>query len=538
MHTYHLIDQPAQGVLMAGRRRLGQVLLALTASAGLLTGCTSTSAPTKTTAARSASNQPAPASSASATGLAANWVQQENQRPGSADWRIDKGAPDAELTGYATQVSIAPGDAVQLRVRCSTPSWSATAFRLGYYAGTGARKVWTSTSQPTAKQPAPQTLAGHMVSAANWKTNLTVTTTGWVPGSYVFKLTDSWGRSHYIPLTVRTPDNAGRLVLLAATTTYQAYNTWGGYSLYKGPTASDPRATHVSYDRPYDQNGARYAVGYEYSIVREAERLGLNLGFTTSWDLEARPNTLSGAAGIVSPGHDEYWSVPMRAAVEALRDKGTNLAFLGANAVYWRIRFENSGRTIVTYKFDAQTADPVQGPTNTGLWRWYQPESGLTGQMYECFPAHGAFVVYDPSSFLLAGTGAKKGSSYPGLVGVEIDRAYPSSPASTQVIGHSPVQCSTIGPTYSDFTYYTTPSGAGVVDVGSMDWRVGIAAAGTTPKGLTADSARFATKVTDNLLTAMAAGPMGKTHNSVANLSAVKPNPSPTTGTGGLNTPD
>lgn len=500
------------------------------------TACSGGSRPSPSPSASGSTSSVSASPPASAsTSPAGNWIVQENARKGSTAWRLGSKAPDAVLTGYADAVSVTPGTKVTLKVRATT-AYTVTAFRIGWYAGTGGRLVYTSPSQPAMAQPKPTTNSLLTVSAAAWKPSLTVDTTGWTPGSYLLKLATSTGAGHYVPLTVRTADNAGRLVLLAATSTYQAYNTWGGYSLYKGPTPSDPRASVVSYDRPYDQDGARFALGYEGPIVREAERLGLNLGYATSLDLDQRgAATLAGADGVVSPGHDEYWSVPMRTAVENARDAGTNLAFLGANAVYWRVRFEASGRRMVGYKFDARTADPVKGATNTGMWRWYRSEASLTGQQYECFPARGAFVVADPSFFLFAGAGASKGSSYPGLVGVEIDRAYPAgtSPASTQVVGHSPVQCAAVGKTFSDMTYYTTTSGAGVVDVGTMNWRSGVSHASAVPVGLTPASVKFATAVTDNLLTAMAAGPMGKSHPSRPNLASIKPAASTSTGTGG-----
>ena len=40
----------------------------------------------------------------------------------------------------------------------------------------------------------------------------------------------------------------------------------------------------------------------------------------------------------LSVGHDEYWSGPQRAKVEAARDQGLNLAFFSGNEVFWRVR--------------------------------------------------------------------------------------------------------------------------------------------------------------------------------------------------------
>lgn len=510
------------------RRRTALALLPVLAAcsaAGPAVAPSPTSAPGSGVAA-----SPAPSASAVAD---SSWVREENARPGTTDWRIPAGrvAADAQLAGFADHASVLPGTPVVLRVDAQAPSWTATAFRLGHYGGAGGRRVWTSPVVTSTHQPPVRVVEGHMVTAAHWRPSLTVDTTGWPAGSYVVKLADSLGRQKYVPLTVRSSRFDGTTLFVAATTTYQAYNRFGGWSLYKGPTAADEKATRVSFERPYDQDGARFAVGYERALVAAAERLGLDMSYATSADLEAGPGALRGVVGVISPGHDEYWSVPMRTTVEALRDGGTNLAFFGANAVYWRVRLQSSGREVVAFK---GPDDPVTGPTATDLWRKYRPESLLTGQLYECFPAHGPLVVTTPDWFGFAGTGARAGSSYPGLVGVEVDRAYPVplSPATLQVAAHSPVQCGR-GTTHSDMTWYAAPSGAGVFASGSMDFRSGIEAGGPVPTSMPPASVAFATRVTDNVLQAIARPRAGAAHPPVPNLAAIDPPATTSTGTGG-----
>ena len=495
----------------------------------VLTGCTGDPALSPSPTSAGATNSRAtPAAPASAP--AANWVVTENARAGSRGWNFTGPIADAtQLAGFADHTSITPGQPVILKVTSTAASWHAEVYRLGYYQGSGGRLVLRTPQIPATKQPGCRTLAGHEVSCANWAPSTTIATPGWLPGSYLIKLVGSDNHQKLIPLTVSSSSYTGTLLFVSATSTYAAYNAYGGYSLYKGPTPSSPRASIVSYDRPYDGVGAMHAYGYEQPYVYLAEKLGLDMSYTTSQGLEAGAKHFAGIRGVISPGHDEYWSVPTRTTVEQLRDAGANVAFLGANAVYWRIRYVAGGRAVLAYKDDS---DPVSGPQRTNLWRRYRPESSLTGQLYECFPAEGALTVLDPGFFLFAGTGAKKGSSYPGLIGREIDRAYPSplAPASLHVAAHSGVACADRGPTYSDFTYYTAPSGAGVVDVGTMGWHTGL----EKPKGrLTAASAAFATRVTTNLFRAMAAGPMGRSHPATPNLAALHPSASTTTGTGG-----
>ncbi len=94
----------------------------------------------------------------------------------------------------------------------------------------------------------------------------------------------------------------------------------------------------------HDLNGAQMFLTYERNVVRLAERMGLPLAYATSMDIAADPRLLEGASAPISPGHDEYWTPAERAHVTAARDAGVNLAFLGANAMFRRIRLEASAR--------------------------------------------------------------------------------------------------------------------------------------------------------------------------------------------------
>ena len=474
-------------------------------------------------------------------GQPSDWVKRENAKQGSTAWGIDVKslADDTQLAGYADHVSVFAGDRLRLFVTTTAASFTIRAFRLGWYGGDQARLVWTSPSVRGHRQAAAVTNADRMVTT-RWTPSTTVNTDGWPEGTYLLLLTDSAGLKKYVPLTVRSKSVSNRLVLINAVTTYQAYNEWGGHSLYRGPGNNfATRSSMVSFDRPYDRNGARITTQYELPIIAEAEREGLPLAYLTSIELDADPHALDGARGLVSMGHDEYWSVGMRHTVTTARDAGTNLAFLGANSLYWRIRFEPSAlgarRVVVGYKSAAN--DPVKDEAfTTAKWRDNpkpMAENSLLGMLYECFPAHGALVVNDPSFFLLQGTGATKGTKYAGLVGTEIDRAYPvpGTPDNLQVVAHSPVLCGQNKWTYSDVTYYSTTSGAGVFAVGSMLWVKGLR--GSTQYGIDARSVSFARKVTANLFVAMAAGPMGKAHPAKGNLAVLHAPSSTAAGTGG-----
>ena len=60
--------------------------------------------------------------------------------------------------------------------------------------------------------------------------------------------------------------------------------------------------------------------------------------------------------------HDEYWSQQMFDAAIAARDAGTSLVFLGANAVYWKVRFEPSPVTGAAEPRDGRLQDDPERP--------------------------------------------------------------------------------------------------------------------------------------------------------------------------------
>ena len=457
---------------------------------------------------------------------------QENQRPGTSAWRItDLGAPGA-IDGYADQQSVLSGQAFRLYVSTTARSFRVMAFRFGWYQGHQARLVWTSRPTPGQRQTSIQTTARtHMVTAP-WHPSLTITTTNWPPGSYLLRLDASSGAERYVPITVRSASTAGAVVIVNDNTTWQAYNAWGGYSLYQGPDGLPAdRGYAVSFDRPYDQNGAGRFLFFDQAAIALAEKTGIPLAYETDVDIDQHPGILAQARAVITLGHDEYYSLAMRDALTQARNAGTNLAFLGANAIYRHIRFADGDRVIICYK--AADLDPLLGKDHgkdntdtTQQWRDPpdpRPESVLTGVFYECNPVSAPWVVYDPSSWIFAGTGARKGERFAGMVGPEYDRLNPAVPfpRPMQVLAHSPLTCDGFS-TFSDSVYYTVASGAGVFASGTMRWVCAMRGP-HCGHGLTVAAERFVDRATQNLLRAFAQGPAGHSHPARDNVAQAKP---------------
>ena len=342
----------------------------------------------------------------------------ENSQPGDppSDWQVN-GSGDSSIQGFATSMSANVGQTIQFKIKTAASSFHIDILRLGYYQGNGARKI-ASGIRPSAtlpqSQPACLTNASTgLIDCGNWA----VSASWAVPASAVSGLyeahlvRDDTGGSSQILFVVRNDASTSDILLQTSDETWEAYNDYGGNSLYTctsplcppGSPGGYKGAFKVSYNRPFDftadQSRANpfYA---EYPMIRFLEANGYDVTYTSSADVDRNGPVLLNHKLFISSGHDEYWSKNQRANVQAARDGGVNLAFFSGNEVFWKTRWEPSTdgsntqyRTLVSYKethFDAPT-DPQDPPTWTGTWedpRFSPPADGglppnqLTGQNF------------------------------------------------------------------------------------------------------------------------------------------------------------
>jgi hypothetical protein len=452
----------------------------------------------------------------------ANPISLENAHTGTDGWQIPPGKEATiQIQAYANATSVLPGKKLTFYVSTqqeATP-YSVEIFRLGWYSGAGGRLMAVQSN-----------LVGHMqgyydentyklvgcnsclidtkthLIEANWRPSYTITVpSNWTTGVYLAKFIDSNGMQTYVPFDV-LGNPFSTYLAVTPDTTYAAYDDWGGYSLYVGNSpnsngqegsneeqAATQAAVKVSFDRPYTGGqGASQVLRYEADAIHWMERQGYDLSYISNVDLHENPDQLLQHKAYLSLGHDEYWTKEMRDGVENARNKGISLAFLGANASYWQMRFEpdskgNPDRTIVCYKVQTRlhdlARDPLYGKDNTRVtaqWRdpvLGRPENALIGVMYsglthsqQGFP----WVVnsHAAASFL-DGTGLRPGQQYGcGLVGYEWDRIYKNgaTPAGLQILGTSPTIDENGQADTSDTTYYRASSGVLVFATGSIYW--------------------------------------------------------------------
>ncbi|MEU4949412.1 N,N-dimethylformamidase beta subunit family domain-containing protein [Streptomyces lavendulae] len=481
---------------------------------------------------------PKPGGSASAPAPGAGFdVKAENARPGNADWHVTKAGPARAIEGFADRVSVLPGESFGLHVSTTAPRFTVSAYRMGWYGGARARLVWRSEALPGVRQPEHTVEPGTRMVRTRWPRTASVDTKGWPEGCYLLRLDAQGGEGQrFVPVTVRSAATAGRTVIVNAVATWQAYNRWGGYGSYDGPSGGyASRSLAVTFDRPYEyDDGAGLFLVYEAPLVALAERLGIPLAYATTTDVAREKRLLEGASAVLSLGHDEYWSPEQRAHFTAARDAGTNIAVLGANCCFRRIRLEASDlgpdRTVVCYK-SSYDQDPgfKRGHPATVDFRSppaADPESSLLGVIYDGYPVDAPYVVTNPGHWLFEGTGAKAGDSFAHLVGVEYDKVntgFPT-PRPIEILAHSPVVCEG-RPSHQDSAYYTVPGGAGVFATGTMRWVEALDASGDgrsgADHGLDARAGALTTRVTENLLRAFAAGPAGRSRPARDNVKEV-----------------
>ena len=496
---------------------------------------------------------------------AANEVALENSLPGTSDWGLTNPATGRQIEGYASATSVNRGDPISLYVSTAAPSFRIEVFRMGWYQGLGARRVAGPITVAGGLQPVPAPDPATGLVDANWTASYVLQTRDaasgapWSTGVYLARLTESAaGKQSYIIFVVRDDAQKPDILFQLPVTTYQAYNFWGGKSLYgwgsgsalPWGSTSGTAATKVSFNRPYAGStnpAAAYGIGagefltnvqpvaqgypissagWDYNMVRWLEKEQYNVGYITSIDTGRSASRVANTKIFMSQGHDEYWTSQMRSNVEAARDAGVNLAFFSGNTAYWQIRLEPSpatgaaDRVIVEYRTAA--ADPYSSdgdPTNdqytTVRFRdapVSRPEAAMKGNQYILDPFDGDLIVTNAAHWVFAGTGLANQDRLPGLLGYEVDGVAGSSPANTVTLTSTPVAAQPSGQPSgsSQMTIYTAASGAQVFSTGSIQWSWGLDDF-NAPALRTSRSSAAAATITRNVLDEFGASPGAST---------------------------
>jgi YD repeat-containing protein len=298
-----------------------------------------------------------------------NPIVQENQCAGTGTTAWDLTNYSENIGGFATQTSFNKGTAVPLKIArnvpASTTSVNINVYRMGYYGDLGGRLVHTRNNVVVNNNIAckPMDTATGKYDCSNWNTTYTIPATALpASGVYLAKLTttDSAHLENYIFFVYRDDNRVpeSKILYVLPTATYQAYNNWGGKSLYfdknggANTVAGTPRAVKVSFDRPLDnaENEQNRFLGPDFYLLSWMERQGYDISYTDDYQAAANGAELRQHKIIVISGHSEYWSLEQFNNMLAARNAGVNIASFSANTAYWKGRYEDSGHTFVEYK--------------------------------------------------------------------------------------------------------------------------------------------------------------------------------------------
>ena len=377
------------------------------------------------------------------------------------------------VEAYCGELSVEPGATISLHVSCRADRYDIEIHRWG----ATRELVWSAADLAGQEHATPVDADAN---GCDWPVAVTVPVGDqWRSGFYLVTLTAHDAPADrsvgYTALVVRARPTRARALLVLATNTYNAYNSWGGKSLYTGgwrvsfarpfgrgmlmrpSTERDDRKARPVYrgEEP-DVDGMvyqqyRFANGYpgfmssagwftyERRFVEWAEAQGIEFDYAVSSDLDRDASVVDGYDLVMGVGHDEYWSAAQRATIERHVAAGGNYVSMSGNTMFWQVRLEDDRRAMVCYKYRAHEVDPVMGTeaetTMSGMWAdpiVGRPETALLGAgsaygLYSRFGAamprgSGAFTVYRNDHWMFADTGLRYGDLLgrdDGVVGYE-----------------------------------------------------------------------------------------------------------------------
>ncbi len=364
-----------------------------------------------------------------------------------------------QIWAYTDRVSYVPGETVRVHLNATVPIVEAIVTR------DGAAPFQTFRLTGIAARFHP-TRDDCSVEGCDWPVGFEIATgADWPSGAYRLTLrADEATYDHLFILRPAAGDKTGRLLLVAATNTWNAYNDWGGSNHYEGFTGPDgnlyspvlsplrpyargfvslpeeaprialttpppmnapPRYPHMEwafangYSKKYASAGW---ASYDRPFVVWAEGQGYAIDIIAQADLHYRPEILEDYGCVVAGiGHDEYWTWEMRDAIDSYAERGGRVARFAGNFM-WQIRLEDEGRRQICYKYRARAEDPLYGTERQHLTTesWEAPQIGRPGSLTfglnatrglyagwgGCAPRGvGGFTIYWPEHWAFAGTG-------------------------------------------------------------------------------------------------------------------------------------
>ncbi|MGI8840439.1 MAG: N,N-dimethylformamidase beta subunit family domain-containing protein [Caulobacteraceae bacterium] len=417
------------------------------------------------------------------------------------------------IWAYADRTSLHPGESLNV-MAAGGPGQPLRRARLEVFRLGAAEpeKVWVSDFADVAYRGATASAAAIGPGwPATWPA---IDTRAWRPGCYTCDIVEQTTATRDVRACqwiVANPARSGAVLCRLGTNTYQAYNPWGGHSLY--PNGDDERrGLMVSFDRPAPPSFFEY----DAFLVAWLEGLAASLGgvdYAGNFDVHADPALMDPYHLVICGGHDEYWSKEEFDAFQhRIFTQGRNTAFFGADAAYCQVRYgdlnrapggADLGRQLVCYK---TASDPIAARAGkldpslliTANFRQgaRRPETMLMGSAFQNWfdaasPARPAYKVARTDLPFFAGTGWKVGDTAAEVVGYEWDNRDPLGDGArlwdavrSRIAAIDPARISVLfrgeaigadgRPGVAEATWFVSPAGAKVFNAGSVRWSWGL----------------------------------------------------------------
>jgi hypothetical protein len=395
-------------------------------------------------------------------------IRKENLKAGSQNWMLQKTRIDPAtkyrcpwIEGYCSRTSVRPGEKIEFYVSTNPVSeFTIELYRMGHYSGAGGRLMQEWGPLKGRAQPDPP-IGKNRLRECRWEPAFSFKIPrDWLSGVYLGKLTaQKEGWQSYVIFIVRD-DRPADFIFQCSDTTWQAYNRWPSqFSLYddgKSEWYWGP-GVDVSFERPYGKYcqimNAPLSIGsgewflWEFPIAYWLESQGYDVTYISNLDAHADPENLLRANGLLSVGHDEYYSIEMFNQLRSAIDRGLNVAFLSGNTCCGRIDLKANSAGVPNRQF---SRTDFYGPRDEAEIKRFpamallphtSPNANLLIGARSIAPVTGGadWVCQLPEHWLFEGTSMKKGDGIPGLVGWEW-HGDPAQKRGLEVVASAPTQ--------------------------------------------------------------------------------------------------
>ena len=346
------------------------------------------------------------------------------------------------IEGYASSTSVPQGGVINFNISTDASKYNIEIYRIGEKDLLMKRIK----DLPGMLQEMPP---DSYMKGCGWKVSYKLKVPeNWKSGFYIAKLITKKGGNRAIIFVVRQKDPGvnSKIAVVLPFNTFQAYNNYGGKSIYSHNSTNSIKAHKVSFKRPYAGSGTGKFYLRINTFMAWLEKAGYKAEYISTVDLDSTPQLLDNYNLVLFLGHSEYWSKEMRDNMEFFIYNGGSVGFLTGNTCWWQIRLEDDKSSLVCYK--DYKLDPLLGRDNARVTnRWHQfplfrSACSLVGEAFEygsilgylnrrreSFPSRendDGFTIINSDHWLFGGTGLKDGDllgTKSGLLAYETDGA-------------------------------------------------------------------------------------------------------------------